>query len=160
MGTRLGVLIVEDHNDDALMLVDMLRRGGYDLAFERVDCAEALEAALDRQTFDIAIANDALPKLSGLEALTHIKARGLDLPFIIVSDESGADVAVAAMKAGAHDYITKHHLPRLIPAVERELQEVAARRAHQRAEETLRENYQILQAVFEGTSEAIFVTDF
>jgi PAS domain S-box-containing protein len=124
-----------------------------------VDCAEALEAALDGQTFDIVIANAALPKLSGLAVLAHIKARGLDLPVIMVSDASSADAAVAAMKAGADDYITKHHLTRLIPAVERGLQEAVARRARKRTEETLQENYQILQAVFEGTSDAIFVKD-
>ena len=159
MGIQLRVLIVEDQEDDALMLLRMLRRAGYDLTFERVDTAEALEAALDRQTWDIIIADYTLPEFNGLAALAHVKERGLDLPFIIVSGSIGEDIAVAAMKAGAHDYIMKNNLTRLIPAVERELREAEVRRARKRAEETLQENYQIMQAVFEGTSDAIFVKD-
>jgi PAS domain S-box-containing protein len=159
MGTQLGVLILEDRNDDALMILHMLRCAGYDLSSERVASAEALEAALERRTWDIIIANDALPKLSGLAALAYVRARGFDLPFIIMSGAIGEDLAVAAIKAGAHDYITKNNLTRLIPAVERALQEAEAHRARRRAEETLQEKYQIMQAVFEGTSDAIFVKD-
>ena len=159
MGIQLRVLIVEDQDDDALMLLRMLRRAGYDLTFERVDTAKALEAALDRQTWDIIIADYTLPKFNALAALAHVKERGLDLPFIIVSGSIGEDIAVAAMKAGAHDYIMKNNLARLIPAVERELREAEVRRARKRAEETLQENYQIMHAVFEGASDAIFVKD-
>ena len=159
MGIQLRVLIVEDQDDDALMLLRVLRRAGYDLTFERVDTAKALEAALDRQTWDIIIADYTLPKFNGLAALAHVKERGLDLPFIIVSGSIGEDIAVAAMKAGAHDYIMKNNLARLIPAVERELREAEVRRARKRAEEALQENYQIMHAVFEGTSDAIFVKD-
>jgi PleD family two-component response regulator len=150
------VLIVEDQDDDALMLLRVLQCAGYDLTFDRVDTAKALEAALDRQTWDIIIADYTLPKFNGLAALVHVKERGLDLPFIIVSGTSGEDIAVAAMKAGAHDYIMKNNLARLIPAVERELREVEVRQARKRAEETLQENYQIMHAVFEG-SDTIFV---
>jgi len=159
MGTQLGVLIVEDRNDNALMLLQLLQRAGYDLSSERVATAEALEAALDRRTWDIIIANYALPEFSGLAALAQVRARGFDLPFIIVSGAIGEELAVAAIKAGAHDYITKSNLARLIPAVERELQEAEAHRARRQAEETLQEKYQIMQAVFEGTSDAIFVKD-
>jgi PAS domain S-box-containing protein len=159
MGIQLRVLIVEDQDDDALMLLRMLRRAGYDLTFERVDTAKALEAALDRQTWDIIIADYTLLKFNALAALAHVKERGLDLPFIIVSGSIGEDIAVAAMKVGAHDYIMKNNLARLISAVERELREAEVRRARKRAEETLQENYQIMHAVFEGASDAIFVKD-
>jgi PAS domain S-box-containing protein len=116
-------------------------------------------AALDRQPWDHVIADYTLPEFNGLTALALVKERGLDLPFIIVSGSFGEDIAVAAMKAGAHDYIMKNNLTRLIPTVERELREGEERRARKRAEETLQENYQIMQAVFEGTSDAIFVKD-
>jgi PAS domain S-box-containing protein len=159
MGVQLRVLIVEDQEDDAFLLLRVLRRAGYDLTFERIDTAGAMEVALDQQTWDIIIADYTLPEFDGLAALALVKERGLDLPFIIVSGSIGEDIAVAAMKAGAHDYIMKNNLTRLIPAVERELREAEVRRARTRAEETLQENYQIMQAVFEGTSDAIFVKD-
>jgi PAS domain S-box-containing protein len=159
MGVQLCVLIVEDQEDDALLLLRVLQRAGYDLRFERVDTAETMEAALNRQRWDIIIADYTMPEFNGLAALALVKERGLDLPFILVSGSIGEDIAVAAMKAGAHDYIMKSNLSRLIPAVERELREVEVRRARQRAEETLQENYQIMHAVFEGTSDTIFVKD-
>ncbi len=159
MGVQLRVLIVEDREDDALLILRVLQRAGYDLTFERVDTVGAMDAALDRQTWDIIIADYMLPEFNGLAALALVKERGVDLPFIIVSGSIGEDIAVTAMKGGAHDYIMKNNLARLLPAVERELREVEVRRARKQAEETLQENYQIMQAVFEGTSDAIFVKD-
>jgi PAS domain S-box-containing protein len=159
MGIQLRVLIIEDQDDEALMLLRILRCAGYDLTFDQVDTATALEAALDRQTWDIIIADYTLPKFNGLAALACVKERGLDLPFIIISDTSGEDIAVAALKAGAHDYILKNNLAHLVAAVERELREGEVRQARKRAEETLQENYQIMHAVFEGASDAIFVKD-
>src|SRR5919106_762119 len=137
MGIKLRVLIVEDQDDDALMLLRMLRRAGYELTFERVDTAKALEAALDRQTWDIIIADYTLAKFNALAALAHVKERGFDVPFIIVSGSIGEDIAVAAMKAGTHDYIMKNNLARLIPAVERELREAEQRRQRKRLEEEI-----------------------
>ncbi len=159
MGVPLRVLIVEDQEDDALLLLRLLRRAGYNLTFERVDTAEATAAALERQTWDIIIADYTLPEFNGLAALALMKERRLDLPYLVVSGSIGEDIAVAAMKAGAHDYIMKNNLTRLVPAVERELREAEVRRARKRAEDTLQENYQIMQAVFEGTTDAIFVKD-
>jgi two-component system NtrC family sensor kinase len=159
MGVPLRVLIVEDLEDDALLLLRVLRRAGYDLTFERVDTIAALSTALDRQGWDVIIADYSLPEFNGLSTLELMKARGLDSPFIIVSGNIGEDIAVAAMKAGAHDYIMKNNLARLLPAIERELREAEGRRARKHAEDTLQENYQIMQAIFEGTSDSIFVKD-
>ena len=159
MSVQLRVLIVEDQEDDALLLLRVLRRAGYDLTFDRVDTAGAMEAALDRQPWDIIIADYSLPEFNGLAALVLVKERGLDLPFILVSGSIGEDIAVAAMKTGAHDYIMKNNLSRLVPAVQRELREIEVRRARKQAEETLQEHYQLMHAVFEGASEAIFVKD-
>jgi PAS domain S-box-containing protein len=159
MSVQLRVLIVEDAEDDALLLIRVLRRAGYDLTFDRVDTAETMHAALDRQSWDIIIADYTLPAFNGLAALAMVKERGLDLPFILVSGSIGEDIAVTAMKSGAHDYIMKNNLGRLVPAVERELREIEERRARKRAEDTLQENYQLMHAVFEGTSDAIFVKD-
>src|SRR5688500_5916385 len=154
MGVPLRVLIVEDLEDDALLLLRVLRRAGYDLTSERVDTIAAFSRALERQAWDVIIADYSLPEFNGLSTLALMKARGLDLPFIIVSGNIGEDIAVAAMKAGAHDYIMKNNLARLLPAIERELREAEVRRARKRAEDTLQENYQIMQAIFEGTSDS------
>jgi signal transduction histidine kinase len=124
----LRVLIVEDAEDDALLLVRELRRGGYAVVFERVETEEQMTAALDRQPWDLVLADYALPRFSGPRALALVKGRGLDLPFIIVSGTIGEETAVAAMKAGAHDYLMKGHLARLVPAIQREVGDAEERR--------------------------------
>jgi len=137
MNKPLRVLIVEDSEADALLLLDELRHGGYELMYERVDTAEALKAALDCQTWDIIFTDHSMPDFSGTDALRALQEKGLDLPFVFVSGTIGEDIAVAAMKMGAHDYILKGNLKRLIPTVERELREAEERRERKRAEEAI-----------------------
>lgn len=129
MGTPLRLLLIEDSEDDAQLLIHELRRGGYDVVHERVDTASALEAALDRQTWDLAIGDYSMPQFSGMAALRIIQDRGLDVPFISVSGTITEEMAVAAMRAGARDYVTKGQLKRLVPATDRELAEAKARAA-------------------------------
>lgn len=138
MTQPLRLLFVEDSEDDALLVVRELRRGGYDVDYERVDTAQELTNALTQQTWDIVIADYTMPHLIGTEALDFLKKSGSDIPFIFVSGTIGEDTAVAAMKAGANDYVMKGNLKRLVPAVERELQEAVIRREHKQAEERLR----------------------
>ena len=140
MGIPLRVLIVEDSEDDVALLLRELRRGGYDLTFERVDTPGAMKTALDKQTWDLVIADYSMPHFSAPDALALLHKRALDLPFIIVSGNIGEDIAVAAMKAGAHDYLMKGTLARLLPAIERELREAEGRRERKRAEEALWES--------------------
>ncbi len=123
----LRVLLVEDSEDDAELVVWELRRAGFEPQFDRVQQAETLEDALDRQAWDLVIADYTMPGFSGLEALAIVKARGLDTPFLIVSGSIGEDIAVDAMRAGAHDYVMKGALARLGPAVRRELAESKVR---------------------------------
>ena len=133
----LRVLIVEDSADDAALLLRELERGGYAPAHERVDTLETLTAALARQTWDVIFADFAMPGFSGTRALAAVRERGLDVPFIFVSGTIGEDTAVAAMKAGAQDYLMKDNLKRLLPALARELREAEGRRERVRAEERL-----------------------
>jgi diguanylate cyclase (GGDEF)-like protein len=132
MSTPLHLLIVEDSEDDAKLLVREVRHGGFEATWERVDTAAALITALDRAPWDIVISDFTMPGFSGTEALALLRSRDADLPFIFVSGTIGEDVAVAAMKAGAHDYIMKGNVRRLVPAIERELREAALRREHRR----------------------------
>src|SRR5918996_2611881 len=138
MSQRLRVLIVDDSEDDALLLLRGLRRGGFETDFEQVETAEAMATALAAQTWDIVISDYSMPDFSGLAALSVLKQSGLDLPFILVSGTVGEEVAVEAMKAGAHDYVMKGNLQRLCTAIERELREAEIRREHKSAEERLR----------------------
>jgi signal transduction histidine kinase/ActR/RegA family two-component response regulator len=130
----LRVLIVEDSPDDALLLELELRRAGYQPMCQRVEKAAELSAALDQRPWQAIIADYVLPSFSGLDALRLVKARGLDVPFIIVSGHITENTAVAAMKAGAHDYVMKNNLARLGPAIDRELQEAGLRRERRAAE--------------------------
>jgi diguanylate cyclase (GGDEF)-like protein len=134
---RLRLLLIEDSEDDAALVVRTLSRGGYDVTAERVDTPAALRAALDRQLWDVTIADYTMPGFSGTAALQILRERDADLPFIFVSGTIGEDSAVAAMKVGAHDYIMKGNLKRLVPAVERELREAAVRRERRRAEQRI-----------------------
>src|SRR6266702_3778946 len=133
MKATLRVLIVEDSEFDAQMLVSILRKAGYEVIFERVESAAAFQAALSAKLWDLVLADYNLPEFNAPAALKILQDSGLDLPFIIVSGGIGEDIAVSAMKAGAHDYLMKDNLTRLAPAVERELREAKSRRERKKA---------------------------
>lgn len=127
------------------MITRELQRNGYNPIVELVDTPAAMTAALDKQTWDIVIADYVLPHFSGLDALKLLQKRELDLPFIIVSGKIGEDTAVAAMKAGAHDYIMKDNLMRLTTTIEREVRESKTRQERKRLEEMIEERTKELQ---------------
>ncbi len=138
MTTPLRVLIVEDAPDDAVLLVRELRRGGYTLTHHRVETPEAMTEALETQTWDIIIADYSLPRFSAPAALQLLHEQEIDLPFIVVSGAIGEELAVETMRLGAHDYLMKGHLARLVPAIKRELREAQERRERRRAEKRTR----------------------
>ena len=152
MSTPLQVLIVEDSENDALLLELELQRAGYETVCHRVDTAAAMTAALARQRWDLVIADYVMPLFNGLAALALVRQKGLDLPFIIVSGHINEDTAVAAMKAGAHDYVMKDKLARLGPAVERELREAEVRHQRRRTEETLKVEHAITRIMANASS--------
>jgi diguanylate cyclase len=133
----LRVLLIEASEADAALVVRSLTRGGYTVVFERVESPEALTAALDGRVWDFAIADYTMPRFSGTSALELVRSRDPDMPFIFVSGTIGEDAVVAAMKTGAHDYITKGQMKRLVPAIDRELQDARVRREQKLAERRL-----------------------
>src|SRR3989339_1655191 len=137
MNTPLRVLIVEDNESDAGLIIRRLQQAGYDLVHERVETAGEMRTALAQPDWDIVLADYKMPQFSASAALEILKESGRDLPFIIVSGTIGEEKAVAMMKAGAHDYLMKHNLTRLAPAVARELKEAEGRRERRRAEDAL-----------------------
>lgn len=155
----IRLLIVEDLEDDALLIVRELTRNGYQVAFQRVDTPEAMSAALQSRTWDLVLSDHSMPKFSAPAALALIKKYNLDLPFIIVSGSIGEDQAVAVMKAGASDFFRKDGLARLIPAVERELREAAVRKARSAAEVALRTSEALYRTLVNTSPDAIVVTD-
>lgn len=129
MKQPLRVLVVEDSEFDAKMLVRLLDRGGYATAYERVQTADEMARALAEKQWDLVLSDYNLPGFNATLALQLLQATHLDIPFIIVSGGIGEDIAVAAMKSGASDYLMKGNLARLVPAVERELRDAAVRQA-------------------------------
>ena len=138
MTKELKVLFIEDSEDDALLLARELRRGGFDLTSERIETAEAMSHALMKQAWDLVLCDYSMPHFRGTDALGLLKELGLDIPFIFVSGTIQEDTAVEAMKAGAHDYMMKGNIKRLIPAVTRELAEAEVRQRRKKAEYELR----------------------
>lgn len=156
MSQSVRVLIVEDSEDDAELLVNQLERSDYDPIYQRVDTPAAMTSALEQQQWDVVLADHSLPQFSATAALALLQEKGLDLPFIIVSGSIPDGIAVAAMKAGVHDYIMKDNLSRLVPAIERELQEAANRRERQRIQSELSESEDRWQLALRGNNDGIW----
>ncbi len=152
MKKPIRILAVEDSGDDALLIMKQLEMGGYDPFFERVERAEAMSAALDQKPWDIIISDYTMPHFSGIDALRLLKQKGLDIPFIVVTGTIGEATAVAVMKAGAHDYIIKGNLARLVPSVEREIKEAKMRMELRRTERRLVVQYAITRALAESAT--------
>lgn len=158
MDKPIRVLIVDDSEDDGLLLLRQLKNGGYSTTYEQVDTAEAMNEALDRQTWDIILCDYSMPGFSATAAFDLYKEKGFDLPFIIVSGTIADETAVAAMRAGAHDYLMKDNLARLSPAVDRELREVKIRRERREATAQLRKSEEKYRALFEDSRDAIYIS--
>jgi PAS domain S-box-containing protein len=138
MGNSLRLLLVEDSENDAELIVRELEHAGYSIVHERVQTAEEMKAALTRGPWDVVLSDYSMPRFTAPAALAILQTSGRDVPFIIISGTIGEDAAVAALKAGADDFLVKGRLARLAPAIEREMEDLAHRREHRRAEEALR----------------------
>jgi sigma-B regulation protein RsbU (phosphoserine phosphatase) len=154
---KLRAIILEDSEDDAMMIVMVVRRSGYDLKYQIVDRADEFREALQKKEWDLVLADYSLPQFNGLAALKTVKELKLDIPFIIVSGQIGEEIAVEAMKSGAHDYVMKDNLTRLVPAIERELKEAEVRRKRQEAERALRTNEARLRQIIDLVPHLIYV---
>lgn len=152
----LRILIVDDSAEDALLIVRELQRE-FAPHYERVETPEEMEAALGVGGWDAVISDYVMPRFSGLAALKLMHDRGSDLPFIMVSGRMGEAAAVEAMRAGAHDYLLKDRLSRLIPAIKRELREAVERRERRMAEEALSATEARFQSLVEQSLVGIFM---
>lgn len=156
----LKILLVEDSDDDAKLLSREIQRAGYLVEYERVETEISMRSALERQAWDLVICDYSMPKFDAPRALSVLQAGGYDLPFIIVSGTIGEETAVEALIAGAHDFVIKGSLARLIPAVQRELKEAEIRRRQRDADEALRESNARFHGLFEYIPVSIWEEDF
>ncbi|HEY3999719.1 MAG TPA: ATP-binding protein [Candidatus Xenobia bacterium] len=159
MRKPLRLLVIEDVEEDAELLLRDLYRGGYQPEFRRVEDADGLRDALAERTWDLIIADYSLPQFSALDALAILRESGVDLPFIIVSGTIGEETAVDAMRAGAHDFIVKGKTTRLIPALERELRLASERGARRQAEMALHESERRFRSLIENALDLITVIE-
>ncbi len=156
---NLKLLLVEDVDDDAELLLRHLRQAGYELEFDRAQTAEQMRIKIEAKNWDVIVSDYSLPSFSGLEAFRILQESGKDIPFIVISGTIGEDTAVQAMKAGVSDYLMKDNLSRLAPAIERELIDAQNRQARRRAEDALAESEERYRIVAQTASDAIVTID-
>jgi hypothetical protein len=159
MATPLHVLMVEDRESDAALLVRELQRGGYDVSHERVDTEEGMRAALERESWDLVLSDFSMPQFSAAGALALIADLGLDIPFIIVSGALGEETAVNIMRSGVHDFVVKDNIQRLVPAIARELNAARIRRERRAADAKLDFERKLLQQLMDSSPDAISFKD-
>src|SRR5579862_7746407 len=130
----IHVLVVEDSENDAALMLEEIRKAGYEPMSERVQTAEELKAALGRHAWEVILSDYVMPGFSGPDALKLVREKHAEIPFIVISGVYGEEAAVRMMKAGASDYLVKTNLSRLVPAIEREMEAAESRRARAHAE--------------------------
>ena len=155
----IRVLIVEDSEDDALLIIRELKKNGYSPVSERVETAAAMRRALQDKTWDIVLSDYKMPHFSGTAAIALLKETTIDIPLIIVSGSIGEEMAVECMRLGAQDYIMKDSLPRLCPAITRELEEADSRRKRRQAEEALRQSEEKYRIILENIEDGYYEVD-
>ncbi len=159
MPQPIRVLIVEDSEHDARLLVRELTKGGFKVAWTRVASEEQMRSSLESSEWDLVISDYSIPGFGGMEALSLHQQLRLDIPFIVVSGTVGEDVAVGCMREGAHDYLMKDQLTRLCEAVRRELREADMRRTHREASTALARSEERLGLVWENVEAGIILVD-
>ena len=155
----LHVLIVEDSEDDALLLIRELKKGGYNSVHDRVETSTAMKKALKKKQWDIILCDYSMPKFSGPSAIAVLKEASIDIPIIIVSGKIGEETAIECMRLGAQDYIMKSNLSRLGSAITRELKEAEVRSKQKQAEEERRFRDILLATQQEVSIDGILVVD-
>ena len=159
MAIDLRVLLIEDSEDDAELLLRTVRRGGYSLVSKRVATQVDMISALENQEWDLILSDYAMPGFSGQGALAIWREKDMEIPFIVISGTIGEETAVAMMRAGASDYLMKQNLARLNAAIERELREAQIRREHKRAERFLRASEQRFSLFMDHFPGLVFIQD-
>jgi PAS domain S-box-containing protein len=136
----LRTLVIEDSQEDTELIIREIERGGYSVESARVETKAAMQQSLADRAWDVILCDYSMPRFSALAAIETLRASGMDIPFLVISGTIGEETAIAILKAGAHDFLLKGKLARLVPALEREVREAEARRSHREAQS----RYQLL----------------
>ncbi|MCX5848534.1 MAG: PAS domain S-box protein [Deltaproteobacteria bacterium] len=162
----LRTLMIDDSEDDVLLIIRELKKGGYNPLYERLETAAAMEKALKDKTWDIILCDYKMPKFNAPSAIALLKETNINIPLIVVSGTIGEETAIECMRLGAQDYIMKSNLFRLCPAIARELEEATARDKQKQAEsqreaalEALRQSEEKYRAILENMQEGYFEVD-
>lgn len=156
MENRIRLLFIEDSESDMNLVLRMLKKAGYETSQLRVETAEVMRDALGSNEYDIIICDNKLPEFNAEMALDIYKETGKDIPVIIVSGSIGEEHAVNLMRRGANDYIMKGNIPRLLPAIERELSDARLRREKIQADIAVREARDQHQNLLNAIPDMIF----
>ncbi|MHC1781308.1 MAG: PAS domain S-box protein [Anaerolineaceae bacterium] len=159
MSVHLRVLIIEDSELDSDLIISHLEKASYRVEYARIDTADEMKTALETREWDLVISDFNLPSFDALSALALLQGSGHDIPFIVVSGTIGEETAVGLMKAGAHDYLMKDRLARLVPAIKRELVEAQVRREHRQAQEALQESQTRYRLLFDQSPFGVLLLD-
>lgn len=155
----LHVLIVDDSEDDVMLIIRELKRGGYDPVYERVDTSNEMKKALESRKWDIILCDYKMPNFSYPSAFALLKKKNIDIPLIIVSGAIGEETAVECMRMGARDYIMKGNFSRLCPVITRELEEAVIRNKQKQAEDALRQSEKLFKEITENSTDIIIISD-
>lgn len=133
----INILLIDDSEDDAILLLRELRKGGIHPNYHHVGNASGLLHALKASEWDIIITDHNMHGFTSQDALQIIRSVNPDIPVILVSGNIEEALAVKTMDNGAQDYVMKDNLARLIPVIQRELRQAEFRQAHKQAEEDI-----------------------
>lgn len=155
----LRALIIEDSEDDTLLLIRELKKGGFHVEYERVETAVAMEKALREKQWDIILCDYKMPKFNGPSAIGLLKETNIDIPIIIISGTIGEETAVECMRLGAQDYLMKGKLSRLCSAIKRELEDARIRTSHKQTEEALHQSEEKYKTILDNMQEGYYEID-
>ncbi|HSV52186.1 MAG TPA: response regulator, partial [Burkholderiaceae bacterium] len=132
------MVLIEDEAVDAEIVAQALHRAGFACTCRRVDTEEHLRQELGQRLPDVILSDFSMPRFNGIDALHLAHQLCPDVPFIFVSGTIGEHNAIKALKGGATDYVLKHDLGRLAPAVRRSLEDAKALAEQRRMQAALR----------------------
>jgi two-component system, cell cycle sensor histidine kinase and response regulator CckA len=159
MGDVLHVLMLEDSEADAGLVLHQLRNGGYDVRYQRMDTAAEFETALHAGHWDVVLSDYSMPGFNGMEAFSILKKSGIDIPFVIISGTIGEENAVETMRHGVHDYLMKDKLTRLPLAVARVLQDAVVRREQKKLQSLIVMNERRYRSIFNSANVSLWEVD-
>lgn len=159
MTAAVRILLIEDSEDDAILLERQLKKDNLDIIMKRISTSDEMEQALHNNMWDAIICDYLMPEFTVNDAMSLVHNEGVDIPFIIVSGAISDEIAVEMMKAGAHDYLTKNNLSRLVPALKREIVEAGNRHQRRLAEQALRESERKHRMLIESLNDTVIVFD-